>query len=291
MKTNLIPVVYILLPLLLIIKVSHAQSVKLPNAFAHNDYRHKRPLYDALENGFSYVEADIYLRGNKLIVSHILPILKRNRTLEELYLKPLLEYVKDKNKSSFRNIDSHITLMIDIKSNAHKTFAALTVLLEKYKSIISTLEDGKVYLRDVTIVITGHKPKNLITNNLSRNFFVDEDLRMVGQVIQDNNNPIASCKYSRILKWKGRGTISPAEREILKEYVNRAHENGFKVRLWASPEKKTVWNELLKCNVDLINTNKLEKLRDFLVSEKLSLTETEPLSAEIESNFPAVVLK
>ncbi len=288
MKTKLILQASIFVPLLLLLVISKAQSVKLPNAFAHNDYRHKRPLLDALENGFTYVEADIYLRGNKLIVSHILPILKKNRTLEELYFKPLLDYIKDKN--SEQHIRTHITLMIDIKSNAHKTFAALAVLLEKYKAIISTYEDGKVYLRDVTIVITGHKPLFLFQNNLCRNVFLDEDLQMVGQQMEMSNNPIASCKYSRILKWKGRGAISVAEREILKAYVDKAHKNGFKVRLWASPERKTVWDELLKCNVDLINTNKLEKLRDFLVSEKLSLTELELLPTVIENDFPAMIL-
>ena len=57
-------------------------------------------------------------------------------------------------------------------------------------------------------------------------------------------------------------------------YVAKAHLQGKKVRLWASPENKVVWAELLKCNVDLINTDKLGALRNFLISE-LSLTATE----------------
>ena len=68
---------------------SVAQSIYLPNAYAHNDYWHKRPLLDALENGYSYVEADIFLLNGNLVVSHILPFLKKKRTLEKLYLKPL----------------------------------------------------------------------------------------------------------------------------------------------------------------------------------------------------------
>ncbi len=59
--------------------------------------------------------------------------------------------------------------------------------------------------------------------------------------------------------------------------------------LWASPEKAVVWDELLRCNVDLINTNKLVKLRDFLVSENLSMANTEvPLR---ENKFPDIVSK
>jgi hypothetical protein len=70
------------------------QTAMLPNAFSHNDYRRKRPLQDALTNGFRYVEADIYLRKGKLIVAHILPCIKKNRTLESMYLQPLMEYVQ-----------------------------------------------------------------------------------------------------------------------------------------------------------------------------------------------------
>ncbi len=202
--------------------------MQLPNAFAHNDYRHKRPLHDALENGFTYVEADIYLRGNKLIVTHILPILKSNRTLEELYLKPLLEYVS-KNKNGNAGNQSPITLVIDIKSDAQKTFAALLLLLEKYKTILSAYENGRVMLREVTVVITGNKPIELIKEKTNRLVFLDQDLRHVGMGITANTSPIASCKYSNILKWKGRGPISPVEKKRLCDFVNKAHQNGCKV--------------------------------------------------------------
>ncbi|NVJ48512.1 MAG: hypothetical protein HWE07_15355, partial [Cytophagia bacterium] len=42
----------------------------LPRAHAHNDYEHERPLFDALENGFTSVEADVYLIDGELYVYH-----------------------------------------------------------------------------------------------------------------------------------------------------------------------------------------------------------------------------
>jgi hypothetical protein len=42
----------------------------LPQAHAHNDYEHRRPLLDALSHGFTGVEADIYLVDGKLLVAH-----------------------------------------------------------------------------------------------------------------------------------------------------------------------------------------------------------------------------
>jgi hypothetical protein len=197
--------------------------------------------------------------------------------------------VDNKNIQGINGQQSPITLMIDIKSDAHKTFAALSLLLDKYKTILSAYENGRVRLREVTVVITGNKPIELIKEKQNRLVFLDQDLRQVGVGTSANTSPIASCKYSRILKWKGKGPINPEEKQRLCDFVNKAHQNGCKVRLWASPENAVVWDELLRCNVDLINTNKLSKLRDFLVSENLSLANTG--SVILENMFPGIVSK
>src|SRR3954469_12623133 len=80
-----------------------AQSLPLPNAFAHNDYSHKRPLHDALANGYTNVEADVFLRGNNLVVAHINPFFKSHRKLESLYLQPLLQQVIDNGGQVYKN--------------------------------------------------------------------------------------------------------------------------------------------------------------------------------------------
>src|SRR5262245_45294116 len=68
--------------------------VPLPQAHAHNDYEHKRPLLDALDNGFCSVEADIFLVNGELLVGHTSKDLRPERTLEKLYLDPLRQRVK-----------------------------------------------------------------------------------------------------------------------------------------------------------------------------------------------------
>ena len=42
----------------------------LPQGHSHNDYYNKRPLLDALTNGFCSVEADVFLKNEKLLVGH-----------------------------------------------------------------------------------------------------------------------------------------------------------------------------------------------------------------------------
>jgi hypothetical protein len=256
---------FIIILLLLSVKLS-SQVIPLPHAFAHNDYWHKRPLYDALDNGFTHLEADVFLRHSRLLVAHRLPLirLKRKRnTIEGLYLKPLFNRLTNTNEQVQTSLDT-IVLMIDIKSNGEKTYNALRKVLNKYKSILSTCEEGKVIIRNLTLVLTGHRPLHLLKSEESRFVFVDADLRKINIKEEcPEMFTIASCKYSNLLTWKGRGEIPEWEKERLKGLIDKAHLSGTKVRLWASPENEKVWLFLRNCGVDLINTNKLVALKRF----------------------------
>jgi hypothetical protein len=253
-----------------------AQSTPLLNGFAHNDYCHKHPLYDALDNGFTNIEADIFLKNNKLIVAHVFPYFKSKRTLETLYFKPLAERIAENNGKVYASYNKPVILMIDIKTNAGNTYEALKPLLEKYRSMLTSLEDGKIVYRAVTVVLSGHKPYDQIGNEQDRLAFIDEDLRKVSRdTTMGNMFPMASCKYSRMLRWDGKGIFPNAERNKLCAFVAMAHRMGEKVRLWASPERKIVWDELLKCGVDLINTDKLVTLRKYLNSNTVTLAKVD----------------
>ncbi len=46
------------------------EPTPLARAHAHNDYRHHRPLLDALAHGFTSVEADVFLVDDQLLVAH-----------------------------------------------------------------------------------------------------------------------------------------------------------------------------------------------------------------------------
>ncbi|MEO6315301.1 MAG: phosphatidylinositol-specific phospholipase C/glycerophosphodiester phosphodiesterase family protein [Chitinophagaceae bacterium] len=244
-----------------------AQIIPLPHAYAHNDYWHKRPLFDAMANGFTHFEADVYLRHSKLVVAHKLAFFKKKHTIEKLYLRPFLNHLSNGQGQPQTPLDT-VVLMIDIKSNGKKTYAALRKTLNKYKSILSTCEKGKVTIRNLTLVLTGHRPLKLLKKEDSRFVFVDADLKNINKPEDcPEMFSTASCKYSRLMKWKGEGAIPERERENLLQLVNKAHLSGTKVRLWGAPEKEVVWNFLRGCGVDLINTDKLLALKEFFIRD------------------------
>ena len=255
-------------------QVSLSQNVTyLQNAYAHNDYWHKRPVLDALDNGFTYMEADIYLRKGQLVVAHFLPSLQPSRTIDKLYLDPLSSFFENDTMGATH---PPITLMIDIKGSPEKSYRALTLLLQKYKPLLSYYDNGTLYKRAITIVITGKKPVWTIAHQYCRYVFIDENLiKMAREKNSADLYPIASCNYNKILCRNGQETISKKERESLCRYVQIAHQNGKKVRLWASPENTTVWKELLNCGVDLINTDKLVELKTFLLNRHQDFARTE----------------
>lgn len=244
-----------------------SQSNPLPNAFAHNDYNHNRPLFDALENGYTNIEADVFLEDDELIIAHINPFFRRSKTLESLYLKPLARHIKNNGGEVYKGYTEPVILMIDIKTGADNTYAAIEKVLARYSNILSSFDHGVVTKKQVTVVLSGHKPYQMLKAQQTRFAFIDEDLVKSKQdTLSANVYELSSCKYSKILRWTGRGKFPDEERARLCAYVAMAHKFRRKVRLWASPENQEVWNELLNCKVDLICTDKLAELKEFLLS-------------------------
>lgn len=250
---------------------ANAQNTPLSNAFSHNDYQHKRPLFEAINNGYTYIEADVYVHKDKLVITHVLPAIHHSRTLEGLYLQPLADYIQQNNGEVYTGYDKPVTLMIDIKSDPKKTYQLLKPLLEKYRSLLCGYQNGVWQNGPVRIVLSGNKPYETLRADADRLAFIDEDLRKINRdttASSESMLAMASCKYSKLMKWKGSGPLSPREKDRLSAFVDQAHRAGAKVRLWSSPDNKAVWQQLLDCGVDLINTDKLARLRDFLVKDE-----------------------
>ncbi|MBA4190338.1 MAG: hypothetical protein C0467_20315 [Planctomycetaceae bacterium] len=235
-------------------------------AHAHNDYEHKRPLLDALDLGFCSVEADVWLTKGELLIGHLPFNLKSERSLQKLYLDPLLERVKA-NGGAVHKGGSQFYLLVDVKTNPKTTYAELAKVLEGYADILTVTRDGKTETRAVTVVISGNCDREAITRQGTRYAAIDARPSDLDSDDPAHLVPWISASWSSQFKWNGSGDMPEAERARLKEFVAKAHKKGRLVRFWAAPDKTAVWRELLAADVDLINTDNLAELRAFL-SEK-----------------------
>ena len=134
-----------------------ASATPLANAHAHNDYEHDRPLLDALDQGFTSIEADVFLVEGQLLVAHNFINVAKDRTLENLYLQPLQERAKENDGRVYKDGQT-VTLLVDIKTNGKAVYAALDELLAKYDSIVSVTTTGEYTEKAVTVIISGDRP-------------------------------------------------------------------------------------------------------------------------------------
>lgn len=74
--------------------LTHAQQYSVnKNAHSHNDYLQPQPFYTAYANRFASIEIDVFLKNDSLYVAHEEKEIKAGHTIQNLYLKPLLEQV------------------------------------------------------------------------------------------------------------------------------------------------------------------------------------------------------
>jgi glycerophosphoryl diester phosphodiesterase len=235
----------------------------LPQAHAHNDYEHARPLFDALSQGFTNIEADVYLVDGQLLVAHDRDQVSSQRTLEGLYLQPLSRIVSANGGKVYPSGEA-VTLLIDIKRDGKAAYQALHDLLRKYESIVSVTCDEVFTPKAITVVVSGDRPFASIVESNPRYVGIDGRLSDLESDRTPALMPWISDNWTLHFQYRGIGEMSPKERQKLKEIVTKAHQKKRRVRFWATPELETVWQELTSADVDLIGTDQLAKLGRFL---------------------------
>lgn len=243
------------------------QPTPLIRGHAHNDYEHTRALYDALEHGFTSVEVDVYLVNNQLLVAHDPTQLQPERTLQSLYLDPLRERVKQNKGRVYSKGDLEFTLLIDVKTEAITTYFALRSVLQQYQDILTTFSSGSRTDKAVIAIISGNRTQAVMAGEATRYAALDGRLADLSSNFSSNLMPLISDNWTNNFTWSGNGSISSEERQKLRQFVSTAHVQGKRIRFYATPDNLAMWRELLMADVDLINTDNLAGLQEFLLQE------------------------
>ena len=238
-------------------------------AHAHNDYEHERPLFDALEHGFTSVEADVWLVDGELLVAHDLEEVQAGVTLESLYLDPLDRVVDGRAGSVYPGWDGSFQILIDIKSDGESTYAAIEEELAEHRSIMTRYTNGKTKSGPVVAVVSGNRPLETMQNRDSRMAFYDGRSGDLTSGIPSDLMPLVSENWNKLFAWQGVGPMPESEKVKLREYVQLAHSQGYRVRFWGTLDlpgdaREAIWTELHEAGVDHINTDDLAALEEFL---------------------------
>jgi len=242
----------------------------LLNAHAHNDYQHARPLYEALDNGFCSIEADIVLVNSELIVAHDRKHVVAGRTLTSLYLDPLRQRVAANGGRVYRNGPT-VILLIDFKSDWKTTYPKLCDVLQRYAGMLTVWRGDRQVVGAITVVMTGgHPPPSVLLAEPIRYAALDGKLADVDSSVSVAVMPQIAIDWKSLFDWTGVGTMPHDEREALDKLVARVHTHGRTLRLWGAPDTLCGWRTLLDAGVDYINTDDLAGLRRFLLAQAKS---------------------
>ena len=76
--------------------------------------------------------------------------------------------------------------------------------------------------------------------------------------------PLVSEDWRQVSDWNGEGAPPAGLRSSLEDLAGQAEAQGRRLRFWGSPDGPSAWRLLHEAGVDLINTDDLEGLHEFL---------------------------
>jgi hypothetical protein len=228
---------------------------------AHNDYVHKRALHDALAAGCSSVEADIFLIDGALRVGHE-RFLLRDGTLQSLYLDPLREIVV-RNGGYVQSRGERFWLLIDIKAESAAVYAELRRVLADYRDMLTGWRDGVESPGAITIVLSGDRPRAQAAAERERYVAIDGRLRDLEDNPPPTLVPWISDAWSTAFAWNGKESMPDDQRAKLRAIAAQAHAQGRMLRLWGTPDRPEVWEELAAAAVDWISTDRLTEFANW----------------------------
>lgn len=232
-----------------------SQAAKEPaysgiNGHSHNDYAQKYPFKTAFDAGMGSIEADVYLVNNNLFVAHHASEIEPSRTLDSLYLKPLIANIRSGEMYP-------LSILIDIKSDAETTLQEVVRQIGQYPDVFNEKSL-------VQFVISGNRPKPdkwssypkyILFDGRPSEEYTEAQWERVGMVSDNFKNYIGPKKLD---------ISHPAVSSKLSELVKKIHDKGKKVRFWDTTDDKGVWSTLVKVGVDYINTDTPEALKAYL---------------------------
>ena len=235
----------------------------LPRAFTHNDQLQRRPLLDSLEHGFAAVEADVFLVDGQLLIGHGRKDVVPGRTLSSLYLDPLAELVRERGHL----YNGHpFLLLVDVKSQAGPTYAALHDVLTGYSDMLTHYHPDGTRTGPVRVVVSGHTDLAQMEGQLVR--YATADVRSTH--LERAVSPVVSMvsdKWTDCFRWLWL-TEHWMRRRLLASVaarVERIHDAGCTARFWGALPGS--WPVLLAADVDHVLTDDIPGLRRFLLAQ------------------------
>ncbi|KAJ8494625.1 hypothetical protein ONZ51_g2230 [Trametes cubensis] len=243
---------------------------------------------DSLSYGVASVEADVSLYNGTLYIGHENAALTSDRTLDSLYIQPLLKILTEVNPQNAFTVNSTspngvfdtasglpLQLLIDVKTDGVE---ALPFILKAFQPLreagyLTTYANGTLITSAITVVGTGNSPLEQVKALSPRDYFFDAPLTQLTDPSLNTTwdpslSPLASTDYGTAVGWNGIGTISDEQKANITKFVGDAHALGITARFWDTPAwpiyaRENIWKALLEGGADWLNADDLAAASSF----------------------------
>ncbi|GKZ20984.1 hypothetical protein AbraIFM66951_010191 [Aspergillus brasiliensis] len=260
-------------------------------AYPEDAFRQK-PTYGSITvHSMSVLQLDYpnpqFVSKGVIQVGHDESSLTKDRTLESLYINPILDVLRLQNPSSpfltsptnngvFDTSTSQtLYFFIDVKTSGPETFKAVISALQPLRDhgYLTTLKDNKTLTTGpVTIIGTGNTPLDLVGPIADRDYFYDAPLEALTEALYADItgliSPIASTDFAATVGSVKGEKISDEQIKTLRKQIQTAKERGIGARYWDTPHfpvrtRNFVWRTLLEEGVALLNADDLDAVVEY----------------------------
>lgn len=224
--------------------------------FAHNDYEKPDPFFAAYRLHAGYIEADIFLRNDSLLIGHTRFDLSMDRKIENMYLHPLDSILQKFDGHIYAGSEEQLTLSVDIKTKGVPTLSRLVQILESHPRLIAS-----PYFH---ILISGNEPNPVLWDSFPAYIHFDGRPGIDYTPDQWRRIDLVSDNFTNYTYWKGFGEMKSDDDTKIKTLIRTIHSKNKKLRFWATADNTETWKYLMKNDVDILGTDEVTKLVRFL---------------------------
>jgi hypothetical protein len=226
------------------------------SAYAHNDYRNPHPCADALALGYLGVEADVFFRDGVFLLAHARKEARPGFDFESTYLRPLLS--RAQRCGRVQPDPRPFVITIEDKAPTPESRAAMATLLGHYRDLLDSSAEGPIAR---FILVDDSAAPATVSGALKQVAGLQwrvTDGHPAPPEAEAHKYALLSIDYGEVIEWDGTGAPPTDVRRLLAAVVEAAHGvPGCLVRVHHVPERRRIWEFLLKAGVDRIGVTDL----------------------------------
>jgi len=241
--------------LLVLLAADSCNTAALLPAYAHNDYRNRRPLQDALALGYRGVEADVFRVGTELVLGHDRGALHGASTLSRVYLAPLRDRL---HTCGYVLTDSTpLFLNIELKEADPVAFQYLLDQLREFEELFAAQQTGRPAVQ-VTLVGWWPSPDSVPWPDYLRVQLAVEQREHI-PVMDGARVGFVSVDYEKSLRWRGVSDSASVAQMTITAARELARTLRKPLRVHHAPADLSVYTWLLWQGVTLVGTTDLKR--------------------------------